>query len=48
MATLQLNRLGITQIYGGDFCTYSNEEQFFSYRRDGVTGRMANLIWINK
>lgn len=48
MAKLRLNKLGVTKIYGGDFCTFSDEEQFFSYRRDGVTGRMANLIWINK
>lgn len=46
MATLQLNRLGITNVYGGDFCTFSDQKQFYSYRRDGVTGRMANLIWI--
>jgi len=31
---------------GGDDCTYSEEARFFSYRRDGITGRMAALIWI--
>jgi copper oxidase (laccase) domain-containing protein len=45
-----LNKLGITQIYGGgineDFCTYTDETRFFSFRRDNVTGRMASLIWL--
>lgn len=48
LARLQLNKLGITSIYGGDQCTFSNKSQFFSYRRDGAkTGRMASLIWIS-
>ena len=46
MAKLRLNKMGVKQIYGGGRCTFSEEEQFFSYRRDGVTGRMASLIWI--
>ena len=50
IATQRLNNLGITHISGGgidqDFCTYTNKENFFSYRRDGVTGRMATLIWL--
>lgn len=45
-AKLQLNEIGVRQIYGGNHCTLSEEEHFFSYRRDGVTGRMASLIWI--
>ncbi|MBX2808024.1 MAG: peptidoglycan editing factor PgeF [Cellvibrionaceae bacterium] len=36
---------GLTQCYGGDRCTYAERDQFFSYRRDGQTGRMASLIW---
>jgi copper oxidase (laccase) domain-containing protein len=40
--------LGVTQIYGGDRCTYRESESFFSYRRDGVTGRMATFIWLEE
>lgn len=47
LARIRLKLMGITQIYGGDYCTYSQEDWFFSYRRDkGQTGRMASLIWI--
>ncbi len=46
IATLRLNNLGITQIYGGGLCTYTDKERFFSFRRDGDTGRMATLIWM--
>jgi len=42
----RLGRLGIREVFGGDFCTWRDTKQFFSYRRDGVTGRMASLIWI--
>lgn len=45
LATQRLNKLGITQISGGDRCTYTEKDHFFSYRRDGKTGRMASLIW---
>lgn len=46
LARLQLQALGVNQVFGGDFCTYTDNEHFYSYRRDGVTGRMASLIWI--
>ncbi len=46
LARLRLNALGITQIYGGDHCTHREREKFFSYRRDGVTGRMGTFIWL--
>ncbi|QJD30016.1 peptidoglycan editing factor PgeF [Methylococcus geothermalis] len=45
LARLRLRRLGIGDVHGGRWCTYSDENRFFSYRRDGVTGRMATLIW---
>jgi YfiH family protein len=51
LAKIRLNLCGIKQIYGGsvsdDYCTFANELEYFSYRRDGVTGRMASLIWID-
>ena len=48
LARLRLNALGITRIYGGDLCTYTDPARFFSYRRDGVTGRMGTFIWLEK
>jgi conserved hypothetical protein, YfiH family len=47
IATQRLNALGITQISGGEHCTYLEADKFFSYRRDNVTGRMASVVWIN-
>jgi len=46
LASLRLNALGITRVHGGGYCTYRERERFFSYRRDGVTGRMGTFIWI--
>lgn len=46
IATQRLATLGVTQVYGGGACTYTDAERYFSYRRDGVTGRMASLIWL--
>ncbi|MFZ7316700.1 peptidoglycan editing factor PgeF [Avibacterium avium] len=45
IARLRLNKLGISQISGGEHCTYLEKTAFFSYRRDKQTGRMASLIW---
>lgn len=45
LAKITLASLDINHIYGGNFCTVSDSERFFSYRRDGETGRMASLIW---
>ena len=46
LARLRLTRLGVHQVYGGGLCTYTDAARFYSYRRDGVTGRMASLIWL--
>jgi YfiH family protein len=45
LATIELAMSGITQVYGGNFCTVTEKERFYSYRRDGETGRIATLIW---
>lgn len=45
LARLRLADCGVTTVFGGDFCTFREKERFFSYRRDGITGRMASLIW---
>ena len=48
LARFQLKAEGLQQIYGGDYCTYSQEADFFSYRRaKGACGRMASLIWLD-
>lgn len=47
LARIRLHEAGVTAIYGGGFCTFTDEKRFFSYRRDGVTGRMASLIWLS-
>ncbi len=48
LARLRLAGAGVHQVYGGGLCTYSDTLRFFSYRRDGVTGRMASMIWLSE
>lgn len=45
MARIELRALGINKVFGGNFCTVTEQDLFYSYRRDKVTGRMATLIW---
>ncbi len=46
LAEQRLRRTGVSAIYGGEYCTYNEPERFFSYRREGQTGRLASFIWI--
>jgi len=48
LARQRLTKQGLTSIYGGQFCSYSDAALFYSYRRDGKTGRMASLIFLNE
>ena len=46
LARERLRRAGVRRIGGGDRCTVEDRSNFFSYRRDGVTGRLAAAVWI--
>jgi len=46
LARLRLLAKGVKRIYGGMECTFTQKDKYFSYRRDGDTGRMASCIWI--
>lgn len=45
LARRRLVRAGVSRVYGGGLCTVSDEARFYSYRRDGVTGRFASMVW---
>ncbi len=45
LARIELAALGVNTVYGGNFCTVTEQTRFYSYRRDRDTGRMATLIW---
>jgi YfiH family protein len=45
LARLRLASAGVTDVSGGNWCTYADREQFYSHRRDKKGGRMAALIW---
>lgn len=47
LADAILHDLGVTEVQRSHLCTVSRPERFYSFRRDGVTGRMASLIWIS-
>lgn len=46
LARMRLEALGIARIYGGGRCTFRERDDFYSYRRDGATGRMGSFIWL--
>lgn len=46
LARQRLANMGVTAVFGGDRCTFSEKDDFFSYRRDRTTGRMASFIWL--
>ena len=46
VARQRLAALGITRVSGGGFCTHTDKERFFSYRRDKAMQRMAAAIWL--
>jgi hypothetical protein len=46
LARLALHACGVVCIDGGDHCTFNNANRFYSYRRDGQTGRMASVVWL--
>ena len=45
LARRRLQGLGVSRIYGGGDCTFTQADRYYSHRRDGVTGRQATLIW---
>lgn len=45
LARMTLAQVGVSRVYGGGVCTHSNPDRFFSYRREGTTGRMGAVIW---
>jgi YfiH family protein len=47
LARRRLESYGVRSIHGGGLCTHSDPQRFFSHRRDGKSGRMAALIWID-
>ncbi|CAD5379766.1 Polyphenol oxidase [Pseudomonas sp. OF001] len=46
LARIRLAAVGVTMVYGGGLCTFTDAERFYSYRRAPRTGRQASLIWL--
>ena len=48
LARQRLSALGITRVHGGELCTISDPQRFYSHRRDARTGRLATVIWMDE
>lgn len=48
IAALELNQLGVFEVTSSQLCTYNHADKFYSYRREGQTGRMASLLWLSE
>lgn len=46
LARERLRAAGVSRVYGGGLCTYSDATRFYSFRREPVTGRMASVVWL--
>ena len=46
LARLALRHSGVERILGGSLCTYSDERDFYTFRRDGQTGRRVPRAWL--
>ncbi len=47
-AMIELASLGVTDVQGGELCTACDLDRFYSYRKEGDTGRFASLIWLDR
>ena len=47
LARQRLENAGVSRVYGGGFCTFTEADRFFSYRREKESGRMGAFIWLN-
>lgn len=48
IANLILNNLGISKVYLANTCTYEENDKYYSYRRQAITGRIATIIWFQE
>jgi copper oxidase (laccase) domain-containing protein len=47
LARLVLASVGVQRVSGGEHCTFSDTQRFYSFRRERTTGRMASMIWLS-